>query len=120
MRGEAAAPIATKPLSLEQLQRVGDRLRHAPGQRNADETPGEHELPNRRAILICVCHWSVLYAPAGLPVRRDVIAAPASAAVAKAPSPSGCMWKRWCTALTNRLHKKPITNSPAMMYMVTL
>ena len=44
----------------------------------------------------------------------------ALAAMSSAGSLSGFMWKRASTALTRKLQMKPITSSPAMMYIVVL
>jgi hypothetical protein len=120
LKGDGVRRVGVVQL-LEQFHRIDERLQHTEGEWNADKPPSDHKLQRRRACMIFTCHEFLLpYALAGLPLSRAAIAAPASAAVASAVSPSGFMWKRAWTALTNTLQMKPITNNPAMMYMVTL
>src|SRR5262249_58829879 len=95
---------------LEKLHRVDQRLQHAECQRDADEAPRQRELQRRGALLIFFRHVVSPYARAA-----------AGAAPGSLPRASfAFMWKRASTAFTRKLQMKPITSSPAMMYMVVL
>src|SRR6185437_1643233 len=96
----------------EQLHRVDQGLQHSQHQRDADETPGEHELQGGRgALLIGVVH-------VGFPPQAR---APARMPIGSTPRSSfSLMWNFLSTGLTKKLQMKPITSNPAMMYMVVL
>ena len=105
-RRRYGAVSSSRPIGLfEKLKRVQQGLEHTPYKGNADETPGKDELHRGSSSMIVVFHDDyLLFQPA---------------TGESAPS-SAFMWWRWSTALTKKLQMNPITNRPAMIYMVVL
>jgi hypothetical protein len=95
---------------LEKLHRIDQRLQYSKRQGDAHKSPREGKLQRRGTFLISIWHVRPPYA------RAPAGAIPGSLLRASLAS----MWKRASTALTRKLQMKPITNRPAMMYIVVL